>query len=184
MGFRMKQFTARTLTTSALLVAIGVILSFVRIPLTIITEITLTGIPIAVGGFFFGPAMAALIGALIDVIGYFVRPAGPYFPGFTISSAVVGAIYGIFLWREWWSAKKKQGVLYKKNTGLILRTVIAHLVKTIAVSLFLNIIWLSKFYGMPASVVFTGTLAKEAVNFPFEAALIYLVIRALSRLGI
>jgi ECF transporter S component (folate family) len=109
---------------------------------------------------------------------------GPFFPGFTISNAVIGMIYGLFLWRERWSAKKKQGVLYKKNTGLLLRTAIAHLVKTAAVSLFLNIIWLSKFYGMPASVVLTGTLAKEAVNFPFEAALIYLVIRALSRLGI
>ncbi|MCR5233974.1 MAG: ECF transporter S component [Lachnospiraceae bacterium] len=70
----MKRFTVKTITTGAMLVALGVIFSFLRIPLTNITEITLTGIPVAVGGFFFGPIVAAVIGALIDVLGFFVHP--------------------------------------------------------------------------------------------------------------
>ncbi len=38
------------LTASAFLIALGVALSFCRIPLSTVTEITLTGLPIAAGG--------------------------------------------------------------------------------------------------------------------------------------
>ena len=168
----MKDMSVRTMTAAALCVAVGVIFSFLRIPLSNITEITLTGIPIAVGGCFFGPAVGAIIGALIDVAGYFVHPTGPFFPGFTISNALIGVIYGLFLWKRWY------------NTRLLIRITIAHLIKTILISLGLNILWLSFFYGMPFKAVFMGSLVKEAINFAIEVALIYFVIRALSRLKI
>ena len=57
----------RLLTTSSILVALGVVLSFFRIPISAVTEITLTGLPIAAGGYLFGPWVGMLIGALIDV---------------------------------------------------------------------------------------------------------------------
>ncbi len=183
-GAIMKRFTVKTITAGAMLVALGVIFSFLRIPLTNITEITLTGIPVAVGGFFFGPIVAAVIGALIDVLGFFVHPVGAFFPGFTISMAVTGVIYGGFLWRKWWTREDGQGILFKKNTGLLLRVVIAHFLKTVLISLILNVIWLSIFYGMPAEAVFAGTIVKEAINFTIEVALIFLIIRALYRLRI
>lgn len=180
----MNNMSVKTMTAAALCVAVGVIFSFLRIPLSNITEITLTGIPIAVGGCFFGPVVGAVIGALIDVVGYFVHPTGPFFPGFTISNALIGTIYGLFLWRKWWEAGRGPGILYRDNTGLLIRITIAHLIKTILISLLLNIMWLSLFYGMPFKAVFIGSLVKEAVNFAIEVALIYFVIRALSRLKI
>ena len=79
----------KKLTMCAMLVAIGVVLSFLRIPISQITEITLTGLPIAAAAFMFGPVSAAAVGALIDVVGFFVRPMGPYFPGFTISNVLI-----------------------------------------------------------------------------------------------
>ena len=96
------KMSLRLLTTSSILIALGVVLSFFRIPLSTVTEITLTGLPIAAGGYLFGPWIGMLIGALIDVCGFFVAPKGPFFPGFTISTALIGMMYGLFLYTKWW----------------------------------------------------------------------------------
>lgn len=169
----------RILTLSAMMVAIGVVLSFLRIPLSTITEVTLTGLPIAVGGYLFGPAIGFMIGALIDVCGFLVKPAGPFFPGFTLSTGLIGLIYGIFLYRKWWEKPEDGSLLHDGNKGLIIRIALAHLVKTVSISLLLNCFWLSVFYGMPFKAVFLGSIPKEAINFPIEVFLIYSILRIL-----
>ncbi len=172
----------RVLTTSSVLIALGVVLSFLRIPISTVTEITLTGLPIAAGGYLFGPWIGMLIGALIDVCGFLVAPKGPFFPGFTISSALVGMIYGLFLYTKWWDAKDgRQGLLRAGKKGLVLRIIAAHLLKTVFISLLLNCFWLSAFYGMTFKVVFLASVPKEAINFPIEVFLIYSVVRILKR---
>ncbi len=65
-----------------------------------VKTMTAAALCIAVGGYFFGPVVGAVIGALIDVVGYFVHPTGPFFPGFTISNALIGTIYGLFYGRS------------------------------------------------------------------------------------
>ena len=172
----------RLLTTSSILVALGVVLSFFRIPISAVTEITLTGLPIAAGGYLFGPWVGMLIGALIDVCGFFIAPKGPFFPGFTISTALIGMIYGLFLYREWWDKKiRQQGLLYAGKKGLALRIIVAHLLKTVFISLLLNCFWLSVFYGMTFKVVFLASVPKEGINFPIEVFLIYNVVQILKR---
>ena len=172
----------RLLTTSSILVALGVVLSFFRIPISAVTEITLTGLPIAAGGYLFGPWIGMLIGALIDVCGFFIAPKGPFFPGFTISTALIGMIYGLFLYREWWDKNiRQQGLLYAGKKGLALRIIVAHLLKTVFISLLLNCFWLSVFYGMTFKVVFLASVPKEVINFPIEVFLIYSVVQVLKR---
>ena len=172
----------RLLTTSSILVALGVVLSFFRIPISAVTEITLTGLPIAAGGYLFGPWVGMLIGALIDVCGFFIAPKGPFFPGFTISTALIGMIYGLFLYREWWDKNiRQQGLLYAGTKGLALRIIVANLVKTVFNSLLLNCFWLSVFYGMTFKVVFLASVPKEGINFPIEVFLIYNVVQILKR---
>ena len=172
----------RLLTTSSILVALGVVLSFFRIPISAVTEITLTGLPIAAGGYLFGPWVGMLIGALIDVCGFFIAPKGPFFPGFTISTALIGMIYGLFLYREWWDKNiRQQGLLYAGTKGLALRIIVAHLLKTVFISLMLNCFWLSVFYGMTFKVVFLASVPKEGINFPIEVFLIYNVVQILKR---
>ena len=176
------KMSLRLLTTSSILIALGVVLSFFRIPLSTVTEITLTGLPIAAGGYLFGPWIGMLIGALIDVCGFFVAPKGPFFPGFTISTALIGMIYGLFLYTEWWDTNdSRQGALRAGAKGLVLRIVVAHLLKTVLISLLLNCFWLSVFYGMTFKVVFLASVPKEVINFPIEVFLIYSVVQVLKR---
>ena len=176
------KMSLRLLTTSSILIALGVVLSFFRIPLSTVTEITLTGLPIAAGGYLFGPWIGMLIGALIDVCGFFVAPKGPFFPGFTISTALIGMMYGLFLYTKWWDTNdSRQGALRAGAKGLVLRIVVAHLLKTVLISLLLNCFWLSVFYGMTFKVVFLASVPKEVINFPIEVFLIYSVVQVLKR---
>ena len=176
------KMSLRLLTTSSILIALGVVLSFFLISLSTVTEITLTGLPIAAGGYLFGPWIGMLIGALIDVCGFFVAPKGPFFPGFTISTALIGMMYGLFLYTKWWDTNdSRQGVLRAGAKGLVLRIVVAHLLKTVLISLLLNCFWLSVFYGMTFKVVFLASVPKEVINFPIEVFLIYSVVQVLKR---
>ena len=180
---RPPKISVQTLTISAMLIALGVVLSVLIIPLSNITEITLTGLPIAVGGYLFGPWMGFIIGALIDVCGFLAVPRGPFFPGFTLSTALVGLIYGLFLYCGIWEKKsQRQSLLRDGNKGLALRVVLAHLVKTVSISFLLNCYLLSVFYGMNFKAVFLGSIPKEAITFPIDAFLIYSVIQVAKRI--
>lgn len=176
-------FNIKAMTLGALFVAMGVELSFVRIPLSSVTEITLTGLPMAAGGFVLGPWMGFVIGVLIDIIGFFAAPKGAYFPGFTLSNGLVGMIYGLLLYHNFWEKRERKiPVLSRGNTGLVLRIITAHLIKTLTISLGLNCIWLSVFYGMSFKAVFITSLPKELINFPIEVFLIYILIVSLKRI--
>ena len=49
-------------------------------------------LPLLLAGFMFEPIDAILVGAISDLIGYFLYPLGPYIPYFTITAALRGWI--------------------------------------------------------------------------------------------
>jgi ECF transporter S component (folate family) len=90
------------LTIIAMLVAVAVILE--RIASVRIAFAGVEGIRIGLGNFpivfsavIFGPWGGATVGALEDLIGYFINPAGAYMPHFTLTSALMGFIPGLVL---------------------------------------------------------------------------------------
>ena len=159
----MKKFRdVKTLTACAMLVAVAIILGFFKIPVTSVVEIRFGTIPIAVAGAMFGPFPAAVVGALADIGAYMVRPTGPFFPGFTVSSAVTGFIFG--------------SILYKKQVT-VFRIALAEAVHTAAVGLILNTVWLSVLYGMPLYAVFASRFLKEFVMLFVNTAILTAVLR-------
>jgi len=58
-------------------------------------RINLTSIPIILSGIMFGPLAGVVTGGLSDLLCYIIKPAGPYFPGFTITAALTGLIPGL-----------------------------------------------------------------------------------------
>ena len=97
-----------------------------------------------------------------DILGFIVKPTGPYFPGFTITAAAAGAIYGLFL--------------YGKEISWQ-RVALAHFVRTVVVSFLLNLLWLSLLYGYGFWAVITARFVKTIVMFPIETALLYFILR-------
>ena len=119
----------RVLTVSAMMLALATILGFLKVPVTQLIELRFAFLPIACTGMLFGPAVGGIVGGMSDILGFIVKPTGPYFPGFTITAAAAGAIYGLFL--------------YGKEISWQ-RVALAHFVRTVVVSFLLCaiIMWL------------------------------------------
>ena len=158
----------RSLTVAAMLLAVSVILSFLKIPVTNLIEIRFNSLPIAISGYLFGPVMGGIVGMLADILGYIVKPTGPFFPGFTISSAVTGVIYGCLLW--------------KKDITLI-RLALAEALQTIIVSMYLNSLFLSILYGNGFMVVLSARIVKSLVMYPVNLMLLFSIMKPLAHIG-
>lgn len=94
------KITTRKLAISALLLALDVL--FVRV-LALNTPIMKIGLGFAAIAFCamaYGPYWAALISALGDIVGGILFPTGPYFPGFTLTAALTGLIFGLCLYKR------------------------------------------------------------------------------------
>ncbi|SDM08149.1 folate family ECF transporter S component [Halarsenatibacter silvermanii] len=60
-------------------------------------RIGLGGLPIVFAGIAFGPLVGGIVGAVSDLIGFFINPMGPYMPHFTLTSFLTGFMPGIFI---------------------------------------------------------------------------------------
>ena len=95
--FMRKLMNTKTLTAAAMLSALGIVLGFFKIPINQLIEIRFGALPVEMAGQLFGPAVAGVVGGIVDIGGYLVKPTGPFFPGFTFSSIVGGIIFAISL---------------------------------------------------------------------------------------
>ncbi len=166
MGER-KPFATERLTFAALLIALQVVLgNLIQVPF-IGKQFNFGFLPIAAAGALLGPVPAAVVGALGDFIGAHLFPQGAYFPGFTLTNALVGLIYAL--------------VLYRRKPSW-LRAAGAALAGSV-INLLLNSLWLSILYG---SKTYWGWIVARAATYPAEAAaqaiLIMLCLTGLGRL--
>ncbi len=144
----------------AVLIAVEVVLSrFCSIP-TQFMKIGVAFVALAVCGMLFGPWWAMLAGGVADFIGAILFPVGPYFPGFTLSNALTGLVFGLCLYRrqEGW-----------KHIALSVG------VNNLGISLFLSTLWLSILYGSPYVTLLPMRLAQSCVMVVVEFVVISLI---------
>ncbi len=121
-----KIIDTRALVGASLLTAISIVLtrvfSFI-LPLAGLPALRIGfgEIPIIISGIIYGPLLGGITGALADLIGVMVNPQGAFFPGFTLSSILWGAIPGVL-----YSLIKKNKFRFNFNVinGMVL-TIIA-----------------------------------------------------------
>lgn len=95
-----KKFTALTVVRAGLFIAMSLVLKVIfeiYIPLAGMPalRINFASVPIMLSGIILGPVMGICTGAAADIINFIVKPGGPFFPGFTLVSALSGMIPGI-----------------------------------------------------------------------------------------
>ncbi len=96
-----KLMSTKALVTISLLTSISIILARVMglvVPIAGFPalKINFSTIPIMLSGIMFGPIAGFMTGGVADVIGYLINPqGGPFFPGFTLSTALTGMIPGL-----------------------------------------------------------------------------------------
>ncbi len=162
-----QKFTTRTLTTLAMLIAIEVILSrFLSINAWNI-KIGFGFVPVVIAAILCGPLAGGIVGALSDFIGAVLFPIGTYFPGFTLTSFLMGLVFGLFLY-------KKQGWLQ----GL---TAVG--INQFILGLFLNTFWISVLYGSPYVPLLATRVFQSILLTAVQLICIQLMVPILSRYG-
>jgi ECF transporter S component (folate family) len=93
-------------------------------------------------------------------MGMMIFPKGAYFPGFTLSAFMTGAIYGIFLYR-----KPVTIVNVSKSVVLI----------TLLVDLVLNTLWLSMITGNAALALLVPRIYKSLIMLPIQVITVHVL---------
>ena len=90
----------KKLAASALLIAADVVLTRLLALNTPVMKIGLGFAAAALSALLYGPWWAALTAGLGDLLGSLLFPTGAYFPGFTLTAACTGLIFGFCLYKK------------------------------------------------------------------------------------
>ncbi len=149
---------------SAMLLAILIILSrFISIK-TQVLVISFSYIPIVMSAIWLGPKYSTVIALLGDLLGALLFPFGPYFPGFTVSAALSGLVYGIFLY----SPKKEMS-----QKQFLIRLAISSLIDLIIINIFITSSWIHLLYGKAYVAIMASRTVTQLVMIPIQLVTIY-----------
>ena len=153
----------RSLAAIAMLLALQIILGAATLQIDSSIQITFDYLPLCVTAMFFGPVPAMLSSALADLLSFLIRPTGAFNPGFMLTAAVNGLIYGLFF--------------YKKNFDrpwkLILAAALSRLIAVVIGNIFLNSLWLILMYGEGAWAWIPGRIIKNVIEYPVSVVLLF-----------
>ena len=118
--------SVHTIAIIAVLMAVQAVLGLLEIH-TATIKISLSFIPVVIAARFYGGIGGALVAGFGDIIGCIIHPVGAWFPPITITYAISGFIYGLFL---------------KKGTE-IWRVLVSVGITQLIISLFVTTIWIA-----------------------------------------
>lgn len=162
----MKKLSTRELTTMALLAALEIVLSRFLSISAWNTKIGFSFVPIVIAAIMMGPVPAMIVAAVADVVGALLFPQGAFFPGFTLTAALSGLNYGLWL--------------HKKPD--ILHTVGAAAVHQLVLSLLLNTLWISVLYGSPYKALIVTRIPQTVIISVVQLVCIPLIAEAVKRI--
>ena len=147
----------RMLVHLSILLAVEIILSRFFSISTPILKIGFAFVPLAICGILYGPVWAGVIGGLADLLGANLFPVGMYFPGFTISGALSGVVYGLFL--------------HKKTCkwGNIIALVF---IQRAVIGLCLSTYWLTFLTEVPFMVLLTTRILQAVLLMPLQIVML------------
>lgn len=148
-----------------LLIALYVVLSFCNIVLSPTLEIRIGFLAFIAAGMAGGPVMGFTVGFLGDMLNCLVRGFA-YFPGFSLSYALVGALCGLILYKSKVTKFRAAGCAFVEYL----------------ISITLTSLWLYLMYGTPLQVLLTSRLIKCTLNFFVNIVIVYIFIEAFQRI--
>ena len=145
---------------TAILLTMNIILSRFLSSRTPITKVSFAFVPTMLCATWLGPKWTVLLNVLGDLIGATLFPTGPYFIGYTISTAIAGLIYGLLLY------KKESNIISEKK--FFLRVTIAVTLIAVIVNMGLNTLWTSITTGKAFQVLFLTRVPKQIIMIPIH----------------
>ncbi len=152
----------RVLSFIAVMIALKIVIGFIRIPVGENLRISLTYIIVAIEGMVVGPVAGMTSAFITDNLSFILFPDGAYFPGYTLTAMLGSFFYSIFLYQ-------------KKITWT--RISIAKICNNYLVNVLLGSLWSSMLYGKAYLVYATTSLIKNTILLPIEIILLMVAIR-------
>jgi len=169
-----KKIPVRVITISALLIATEIVLNRIISFNNLGLKIGFSFIPIIISAILFGPSVTALIYAVSDFIGALLLPIGPYFPGFTVCAALMGAVWGLFLYR---------GTDNKSKIKLFPNIIVPSLINNLFFGLIVNTIWISIMYGSKSYWGwFVYRISEYAILIPLNIIFVPILVKLCDKL--
>lgn len=156
-----KNTSTKRLVVMAFLIALEIILTRFCSINTPILRIGFGFVPVAMMGIMYGPLWAAVGYAVGDILGMIIFPSGAYFPGFTITAALTGLVFGFFL-------HGKEKITWKNVLP-------ASLIVILVLNLCLDTFWLSIMFEDAFIALIPTRIFKCAVMLPIHLILIPLI---------
>ncbi|TPR20151.1 folate family ECF transporter S component [Apilactobacillus timberlakei] len=141
------------LTIIAVMIALSFILNKVGIHTQYIV-ITPTFIVTVLLCYLYGPIWMSIILGITDILFTFIGGGGVYIPGFTISAMLTGFIYGTFL--------------FKDHKFKALNLILAQIIISLFVHIFLNTLWLTLYNGIDWKIIIISRVIKELILVPIQ----------------
>ncbi|WP_027399916.1 folate family ECF transporter S component [Anaerovorax odorimutans] len=154
---RSKQNTSKIVITAFLMAMEIVLTRFLSLALPTL-RLSFGFLPISIIGILYGPLWSGIAYALGDIIGMMILPTGPYFPGFTLTAFLTGAVYGLILHNKPISWK---------------RVFIAVAIVCIILNLCLDTLWLYILMNKGLFAILPTRLLKCFIMIPLQTVIIH-----------
>ena len=158
----------KTLVIMAMMIALEVVLSrFLSVPIGAELKFGFNFVPICVVAYLYGPVASLLVGGLGDLLGALLFPVNTIFYGFTVTAALTGLVFGLFL---------------HKNYNF-LRILFSVLIVQIALTIFLDALWFNIYYGTPYPVMLVTRAVKAGVMVVVQCVTLNLILPVMNRIS-
>lgn len=148
----------KKLVIASMLIALQIVLTrTLGIDLSQTQRISFSSVAVVINGALLGPITAGISGGVADIIGFMLKPTGPYFPGFTFSSILAGGIYGYFF--------------YNAKTITWPRVLLANAIISFGINLLLNSFWIHLLYGPPYTKLILSRFPFIFLMFAIDVAI-------------
>lgn len=159
---------SKSLVTAALLIALHTVLAyFVSFQVTPSLRISVSFLANVVIGAMFGPVMGFVCGGVGDLVQFVIKPTGAFFPGWTLSAALAGLIYGAFLYGKFPRKDKLFDVKF------LIRVAVVLLLDTLLVNVLLGTYWINVMYGKGFLFYLSSRFIKNMIQLPINIILTY-----------
>ncbi len=159
----------KTIATLGMFGAISVVLGSLTIVIGDYIKIGFSSVAQQFVYYLFGPAVGGFFAGAMDILKYFIKPTGPFFPGWTISAMTAGVLYGCFF--------------YKKPLNLW-RVLAAELAVSVVCNMVLGTLWLAIMYEKAFFVLLPVRVVKNLAMWPVNSALFYTLTWTMEHSGV
>ena len=156
---------------SAILLSLLIVLSRFLSLKTQFLVISFSFVPIMISAILLGPKYSLLIAGLGDLIGALLFPFGLYFPGFTLSAAATGLIYGLIIYIP---TDKKVSDL-----NFFIRLVISSVLVLGLINTLITPMWLALLYGNAYLIIVASRVATQIIMLPIQVTVVFTLYKLL-----